>query len=147
MSTETNSVHGSRIAKFKIGDELFRYIEGGGVFRYVVTGRREYPEGAQLEVECKTCSHGWQCQLLIAENDYGKIVAVHMLNNDEEDDQRHWHSNEGHYFVSTIEEAKAGKVAKLIRDAEQRVVDARGALKVAEQRLTELRGLDQGAQV
>lgn len=146
MSTTTKQIPGSRIAEIKIGDELFRYVDGGGVFRYIVTGRREYADGVQLEVECKTCSHGWQCQLLIAENDYGRIIAVHMLNNTEEDDQRYWHTNEGHYFVSTVEEAKAGKVEKLIRDAVQRVADARNVLKAAEQRLSDLRGLNGEAQ-
>lgn len=63
------------IKDYKIGDELFRYVEAAGIFRYVVIGRRERQEEVQLEVECKTCSHGWQCQLLLAQNDYGKVVA------------------------------------------------------------------------
>lgn len=29
-----------KIAEYKIGDELFRYVTAAGVFRYAVIGRR-----------------------------------------------------------------------------------------------------------
>lgn len=136
-----------KIADVKVGDELFRYVFPKGVFRYVVIGRREYAEGVQLEVECKTCSHGWQCQLLLAQDDYDHIVAVHMLNNDEEDDQRHWHANEsGLHFCATAEEAKQEQVKKLVRDAEDGVRKAKEALRAAEARLAEMKGLMEGVQ-
>ena len=39
------------IGDYKIGDELFRHVECGGTFRYIVQGIRTFADGAQLEVE------------------------------------------------------------------------------------------------
>lgn len=135
-----------KINEYKVGDELFRYVDGGGVFRYVVIGRRERADEVQLEVECKTCTHGWQCQLLLAHDDRDRIVAVHMLNNDEEDDQRNWHTNDGCHFHSTAELAKQEKLEKLVEHANKRVANAKDALRAAEARLKELQGLAEGVQ-
>lgn len=129
------------IADYKIGDELFRYIVCGGVFRYIVLGRRDYSDSVQLEVECQTCSHGWKCRLLLAQDDYGKIIEVHMLNDCEEDRQRHWHGNEGLHFWPTAEEAKQEQIRRLIRNAEDAVNKAKDALGAAERRRDELKDL------
>lgn len=134
------------IKDYKIGDELFRYVEMAGVFRYVVTGRREYQEEVQLEVECKTCSHGWQCQLLLAQNDYGKVVAVHMLNEDEEDPQRRWHGNEGFHFWPTVEQCKAEALQKALINRKEGVRLAQERLTAAEKSLAEIKALVDGVQ-
>lgn len=134
------------IKGYKIGDELFRYVEAGGIFRYVVTGRREYQEEVQLEVECKTCSHGWQCQLLLAQNDYGKVVAVHMLNEDEDQPQRMWHTNDGFHFCATAEEAKAEGLQKALRNRQESVRTAQERLDAAKKSLAEIQALVDGVQ-
>lgn len=134
------------INTYKIGDELFRYVDAGGVFRYVVTGRREYQDEVQLEVECKTCSHGWQCRLLLAQNDFGKIVAVHMLNEDEDEPQRHWHTNDGYHFWPTVDEAKREKLVQFLRQREEAVRKAEAALVQAKAALAEAKGMVEGVQ-
>lgn len=135
-----------KIEDCQIGTILYRYVDGAGVFKYVVDGVREYADGKQVEVECKTCSHGWQCRLLLAEDDYGRIVHVHMLNNDEEEDQKYWHTNDGFFFVSSPEEAKQQKVQKMIKTAEDNVRKAAEALQSAKDRLNEYKGLLEGVQ-
>lgn len=135
-----------KIEDYKIGDEMFRYIDGGGIFRYVVIGRREREQEIQLEVECKTCSHGWKCQLLLAKDDYGRIFVVHMLNNDDEHDQRMWHTNDGFYFCRTADEAKQQKLVKLVAHAEEQVRKAEDSLRAAKARLAEVKGLAEGVQ-
>lgn len=135
-----------KINDYKVGDELFRYVDGAGIFRYVVIGRRERPDEVQLEVECKTCTHGWQCQLLLARDDRDRIVAVHMLNNDEEEDQRNWHGNEGYHFHADADAAQQEKLEKLINCAKERLASAKDALRVAQDRLKELQGLAEGVQ-
>lgn len=134
------------IKDYKIGDELFRYVEMAGVFRYVVTGRREYQEEVQLEVECKTCRHGWQCQLLLAQNDYGKVVAVHMLNEDEDEPQRGWHGNEGFHFWPTVEQCKAEGLQKALRNRIESVRVAQERLDSAKKSLAEIQALVDGVQ-
>lgn len=129
------------LADYKIGEELFRYVEGGGIFRYKVDGVRQYQGETQLEVEAQNCSHGWKCRLLIARDDYGKIHAVHMLNEDDEDHQRHWHGNEGFHFWPSSAKAKAEGVKAMIRRAKERVEKAKGELAAAQSRLTELETL------
>ena len=109
------------ISDYKIGDELYRHVECGGTFRYLVLGIRSYEDSVQLEVECQTCSHGWKCRLLVAQNDYGKIVHVHMLNEDEDDAQKHWHTNDGLHFWPTRDEAREEGLRALIRRADERI--------------------------
>lgn len=135
-----------KIEDCKIGTELFRYVDGGGIFRYVVDGIRQYNDELQLEVTCKTCSHGWQCRLLLAADDRGRIFVVHMLNNDEDEDQSYWHSNDGYFFVGTSEEAKQQKIKRMVKSAEERVQKAMKELTDAERRLEEVKGLDEGVQ-
>ena len=132
---------GKQIHEYALGDELFRYVICGGVFRYIVDGRREYDGRVQLEVECQTCSHGWKCRLLLAQDDYGRIIEVHMLNDDDEDSQRHWHINEGLHFWPTAEEAKQEQVRRLVKQAEEGVQKAKDNLAAAERRLAEFKDL------
>lgn len=125
----------------KIGTELFRYVDGAGVFRYVVDGIRTYNNEIQLEVECKTCSHGYQCRLLLAQDDRGRIFHVHLLNDSEEESQAYWHTNDGFFFVVTSQEAKQQKVAKMIKSAEDGGRKAQENLEGAKARLKEYQGL------
>jgi hypothetical protein len=114
----------------------------GGVFRYIVKGIRTHIDGeVHLEVECQTCSHGWKCMLLVAQDDYGKIVHVHMLNEDEDNPQRHWHSNDGLSFWPTSELAKLDQLKRMKREAEEAVSRAKDELRRAEQKLKQWVGL------
>lgn len=130
------------IKSYGIGDELFRFIEGGGFFRYIVTGRRENQDGVQLEVECQACSHGFKCSLLIGQDDYGRIFHIHMLNEDEDGRERMWHRNDGeHFFEQTLEAAKSNRLKVMIRRREKAVRDAEAALAYARKSLDELKAL------
>jgi len=135
-----------KIEDYKIGDELFRYVDMAGVFRYLVIGRRETSREIQLEVESQTCSHGWKCQLLLASDDYGRIFHVHMLNEDEDRPQKYWHSNDGFFFCETSEQAKAQKMEKLIASQTEAVNKAEDVLKAAKKRLADLKGINEGVQ-
>ncbi len=126
------------IKNYKVGDELFRHVRGGGTFRYLVQGVRSYEDSTQLEVECQTCTHGWKCRLLIAENDYGKIVHVHMLNEDEDDSQRHWHANDGLHFWPTKKEARDEGLRMLLKEADESVRKLEDQLAYQRKRRDEL---------
>lgn len=124
------------ISEYKIGDELFRHVEGGGTFRYLVQGIRTYGHGekfddnsTQLEVECQTCSHGWKCRVLLAQDDFGRIVVVHMLNEDEDDRQRHWHTNDGLRFWPTAQEAREEGLKLVLRRVDERIREAERRLQ------------------
>lgn len=126
-----------KIGDYKLFDELYRHVEGGGTFRFLVDGIRTFVDGVQLEVECQTCSHGWKCRLLLAENDYGRIVSVHMLNEDEGDIQRHWHSNEGLHFWPTHMQARDEALAMYISRADERIKELEVRLKTERNRRDE----------
>lgn len=131
-----------QIHEYAIGDELFRHVVCGGTFRYIVQGIRQYEGETQLEVECQTCSHGWKCRLLIARNDYGKIHAVHMLNDDDEDTQRHWHGNDpGLHFWPTKEQAQREGWRKIVRDYDERISKAEAQLAGLRERRKEIAAL------
>lgn len=125
----------------KIGDELFRYIVMGGIHRFIVLGVRQYEDSEQYEIEDQNCAHGWKCRLLVARNDYGKLHAIHMLNEDEDDRQRHWHTNDGFHFWPTVGEAKAEAYRDALRKADERVSNAEEALKVAKRQRDEMKSL------
>lgn len=129
------------IDDFKVGEDLFRYVECGGIHRYRVVGIRSYEDSTQLEVEDQSCNHGWKCRVLVARNDYGKIHAVHMLNDDEDDSQRIWHRNEGFHFWPTVEEARLEATRFHMQRADERVRKAEESLASAKQRKKELQDL------
>ncbi len=135
-----------KISEYQIGDELYRYVNMAGVFKYEVIGRREYSGEVQLEVEAKTCSHGWQCRLLLASDDKGRIVFVHMLNNGESEDQSYWHTNDGFHFWPTSEQAKQQKLDQLIAEAQNEISKAEEVLTYRKKRLAELKGINEGVQ-
>ncbi len=126
------------ITEYRIGDEIWRHVDGSGTFRYIVDGIRTYPEGAMLEVECQTCSHGWKCRVLLAKNDDGRIHAVHMLNDDEDGEQRIWHTNEGLHFWPTKAEARDEGLRMLVRRQRERVTSLDNQLDAARKRLASL---------
>lgn len=132
-----------KIESLKIGEKIYRCIPYVGVWEYVVEGIRRYDKEIQVEVKCIPCSHGWHCRLLLGEDDYGKIVHLKMLNDDEDDRQRCWHQNDGyHYFCSSREEAKKQNIDFLIKRAKEDVDNAKAVFANAEKRLLELRGMD-----
>ena len=77
----------------EIGSKLFRYVSLSGVWEYEVIGIRTYKKEFQYEVKSLSCSHGWACELLIAQDDKGRLSYVSMLNNEDDDDQSYWHTN------------------------------------------------------
>ena len=103
------------INEMKIGDKLYRYVDVGGVFEYEVIGIRQYESGNQIEVRCNTCNHGWKCEVLVAMNDYGKLISIQMLNDRECDSQKCWHSQDKFHFWKTSSEAKKEKYADMIK--------------------------------
>lgn len=141
MNTEANAALAGKWFVVNVGDELFRYIEGGGIHRFKVLGIRQYEDSIQYEVEDQNCTHGWKCRILIAHNDYGKLHAVHMLNEDENNSQRHWHTNEGYHFYPSSNEAKAEAYNAALRRAYERVEKAQKALTDAKDRRDELNDL------
>ena len=126
------------IGEYKIGDVLYRHVKTKGRFAYTVIGVRQYDDSAQLEVECQSCTHGWKCRLLLAQNDCGKIVHVHMLNDDEDDSQCHWHANDGLHFWPTAAEAREEALRELVRLADERIKKLEESLVHERRRRNEL---------
>lgn len=126
------------IRDYTIGDSMWRHVEGGGTFHFTVLGVRRYEDSVQLEVECQTCSHGWKCRLLVAQNDYGKIVSVHMLNEDEDDRQRHWHTNDGLHFWPTKEQAREEGLRQIVIRVKERIGLSEAKLTAERKYLTDL---------
>lgn len=73
-----------------------------GLFSYKVIGVREYKEERQYEVECQTCSHGWKCVLLIAEDDDKKLRYIRMVDENEDhiSSQKHFHTHCGEFHLN-----------------------------------------------
>ncbi|MGO6851639.1 hypothetical protein ACCS68_14685 [Rhizobium beringeri] len=112
--------------KIEIGTKLFR-VASPALLQYVCTGIRQYETGDLYEVECQSCTHGFKCKVLAGYDDYDKLTPIHMLNNDEDDDQRCWHGNETHFFMS--------KDAALLDRANGHIRKAREGIEAAEKSL------------
>ena len=133
-----------KIYDYQIGDYLYRYVEFGGVFKYKVIGKRAYeiPECTQLEVECQSCNHGYKCCLLLAQDDYKNIISIRMLNESEDDPQKHWHTQEkGLYFHPSPKGAKEDRLYQLKKQAQERVNKAKENLSIQEDRLKEIQSM------
>ena len=126
------------IRDYAIGDAIWRHAEGGGTLQYKVVGIRSYDDGPQLEVEGVSCTHGWKCRVLLAQDDYKRIAAVHMLNEDEEDSQRHWHINEGLHFWPTMAEAREEGLRRILSRVKERIQKKDDELKRERKYLAEL---------
>ena len=133
------------ITKYAIGDSLFRYVEMGGLFEFKVIGIRVYGPGeqtardTQLEVEAQSCAHGWKCRVLVAQDDYGKLVSIGMLNEDEDDPQRYWHTQGEYYFYPTKGQAQNERLTLAVRGQEGRVKEAQERLNREAAQLKDLK--------
>jgi O6-methylguanine-DNA--protein-cysteine methyltransferase len=76
--------------ELKLGDSLYKY-SSINLLIYTVFGIVQREEGKYYQVRCTSCNHGNKCEVLIKEDDRGKLVYVSMLNEDEEDKQYYWH--------------------------------------------------------
>lgn len=125
--------------KLTIGQELWRYT-WPNTLHYKVIGVREYEGSTQYEVECLSCKHGKLCRVLIARDDYGHLETVHMLNNDEDDDQRAWHTKDdlSGYYHTTIEACKLERFSKAIKRTTDKLEQARKNVTQLELDLAEL---------
>lgn len=115
----------------KLGDKLYRRVALSGIWEYEVIERRELPEGSLYVVRSNACTHGWKCELLIGEDDFGDLRYLRMTNNDEDDDQSCWHSP-GVRFCMTKAQAKIDACKLFIKEADDRIAKAKEAVIAAE---------------
>jgi hypothetical protein len=124
----------------KLNDVLYRHVPGGGIFKYTVICVRQSERDTQFEVRCETCSHGWKCELLIAQDDEGQLSYVCMLNNDEDDNQAYWHEGKNHFFL-TIDEAKNEAYEWRIRELNDKLKKQKEAVAATEKMIKEYQDL------
>ncbi len=129
--------------KLNISDKLYRAITYTGIFEYTVIGIRERENSSQYEVRCETCRDHKNCELLIAYNDYDKLIHIEMLNEDEElcKAQRLWHNNEGYYFQINKRDAEKDRALTYLKSAQEAVNKAKASLVSAEKHLVEIQDL------
>lgn len=135
------------IDQYKIGDKLFRYVNLGGVFEYVVEGIRSYKEAIELEVKCLSCTHGWKCEILVGQNDYQQIFSIHMLNENEENPQKYWHTNDQFHFWPTKEEAREESLRYFVAQKKDKVAQLEKQLATAQKELVEMQTAIEGLRI
>jgi hypothetical protein len=127
------------MSTLNIGENLYRYVSPLGIFTYTVKGVRAYEDNTQYEVECQTCTHGYKCKLLIAENESGKFKYVSLLNYDDDDDQRYWHNcKEYSTFWKTKAEAHIECYMNLRSKLSSEIVDEKKKMAAMEKRYAEI---------
>jgi len=109
-----------KLRKLKVGDNLYRHVTMSGIWEYEVFGVHQYENSVQYAVRCNTCTHGWKCELLIAENDYSEYAYISMLNNSEHDDQRHWHNGDNKFCI-TRKEAHRQCYEKMLKKRKEEI--------------------------
>lgn len=124
----------------KIGDELFRYVEMSGIWKFIVKGVRQYESDFQYEIESQSCSHGWKCMLLIGLNDYGKLTYISMLNNDDDDRQEYWHVGKFHFYP-TAKEAKVEAHEHYLSEYKDKLRKAKESVSSIEKTIQEIKDL------
>ena len=123
-----------------IGDSLYRYVVLGGIFHYIVIGKREYADDVQYEVECQTCNHGYKCVVLVAYDDYGRLMTVRALSDDDGERQYAWHVNDdnGLHYRRTKEEAGQDYFNYRIKVADTEIAKAQQTIERCEKTKAEL---------
>ena len=126
--------------KLEIGQKLWRYASPN-TLEFKVTGVRNYQDTEQYEVECQGCRHGKLCQVLIGRDDYGNLQTINMLNNEEDDDQRHWHCNgeSTGYYHTTLDECRKERLIKAIADNKKKIEEQERQLANTKNNYNELK--------
>lgn len=121
------------------GQTIYRYLTTG-VFRYKVIGIRDYESHTLYEVECLSCTQGYQCRCLVAVNSENAIQHVDFINNDDEDSQHHWH-NGGEPYFRTLEETNRYIGRRLLSGVNEEIDRLEKGLKDARVRKTKYAAL------
>lgn len=74
----------------KIGDKLYKYQGFGKIAEYECLAVIERKDKKLFEVECKSCTHGDHCLVLVTKKDDETYKFCAMSNND---DQEAWHTS------------------------------------------------------
>lgn len=120
--------------------QLFYKIASPKILHYKVIGIRQYDTGHLYELECQSCTHsGDKCQVLAGFDDYGVLQVIHMLNDNEDESQRHWHTRDTGLYQS-IDEALLQRAYTHRREAKDELEKAEVVL---ERRKLELKRLDE----
>jgi hypothetical protein len=128
-----------KITKLKIGQDLYKYIEDDAfntLLEYEVFGILQREEGEYYKIICKSCNHGWSCEVLIKLDDEGKFKYVCMLNDREEDPQYFAHQTTGEceYYYLTRDEAVE---VKLIQPLQKEIEEIKGNIKCLKEKQQE----------
>lgn len=129
--------------KLKIGDKLYRAIPYSSVFEYTVFGIRERENSSQYEIRCESCKDHEKCELLIAYDDYDKLIHIEMINEDKELCRKHrmWHENGKYFFRTNKYDAEEDRALTYLREAEKSVEDKKNALDYAKKYLTQIQDM------
>lgn len=119
--------------KYKLGDIVYRYVVG--LFKYEIIAIRQNQEGQSLELRALNCTHGWQCEILVAPNDDGLLQYVCMLNNKDGEGQSHWHKVEGQFFHLTQKAALKNKCDHIIQLNREFIADYKRKIELCEAKI------------
>jgi len=124
--------------QLSIGDSLYRHVTMSGIWHYLVVGIHQYEGCQQYVVESQSCSHGWKCKLLIADDGKGVLRFVSHLNDDESDSQHYWHTDKTAFWQHK-DEAHRECYRNLLQTTADEVTKADAALKSAQKRLAQVK--------
>lgn len=122
----------------KIGDKLYKYQGFSGIAEYECTGVIERKDCTLFEVECKSCTHGGYCLVLVKQADDGTYRFAAMANND---DQEAWHTTctkPDRYYQSSTE-AKIAVYQDKIESCDTRIRELSQQIQWEEKRKKELK--------
>jgi hypothetical protein len=120
-----------------IGDKLYRAVTVSGIWEYVVLGIHTYEGCQQYVVESQTCSHGWKCKLLIADNGKGALCFVSLLNDDPDESQHFWHTDKTTFWPCKYDAHKE-LYQSIVWKSQDDIRKAKEALDRMEKRHTEI---------
>jgi hypothetical protein len=87
--------------KLNIGDKIYKKMYLKGVATYEVIGIRKYANSNHYEIKCLSCAHGYNCKILILAGEKKEFLFIEMLNDCQDEPQKHWH-NDAPYFLTEL---------------------------------------------
>lgn len=130
------------MSDLKIGDFLYRYVSAYPpvVFKFEAVALHQYKDVTQYHMRSLTCADHEPYEILVVKHDYNHYSFVKMLNNnDENDDQRHWHVY-GELLYKVKEQALLDKMKKVRSEKVEEITKIEGRLKREELELKKIDG-------
>jgi len=125
--------------QLKIGDKLYKRAGISGTLEYEVLSITEQRDAKFYTIECLSCQHGRNCEVLITDDEHGKFRYVRTLDDDVYEPQHPFHIDApNERYCRTREEATIESYEHSIREQKKSIAQIKERLESEEKLLARI---------